>query len=62
MTGPLRDIKVFKEVWIEWGALQWPWGGIIQIDFNHGRSEISSIGLNRSNNFPNTIKYYSPIP
>ena len=26
VTEPLRDIKVFKEVWIEWGALEWPSG------------------------------------
>ena len=23
---PLRDIKIFKEVWIEYGALEWPSG------------------------------------
>ena len=23
---PLRNIKVFKEVWIEYGALEWPSG------------------------------------
>ena len=26
VTEPLRDIKAFKEVWIEYGALEWPTG------------------------------------
>ena len=26
VTEPLRDIEVFKKVWIEYGALEWPSG------------------------------------
>ena len=26
VTEPLRDLKLFKEVWIEYGALEWPSG------------------------------------
>ena len=26
VTKPLRDIEVFKKVWIEYGALEWPSG------------------------------------
>ena len=26
VTRPLRDVKLFKQVWIEYGALEWPTG------------------------------------
>ena len=26
VTRPLRDINLFKKVWIEYGALEWPSG------------------------------------
>ena len=26
VTKPLRDIEVFKRVWIEYGSLEWPSG------------------------------------
>ena len=26
VTRPLKDIDVFKQVWIEYGALEWPSG------------------------------------
>ena len=26
VTDPLRDVNLFKQVWLEYGALEWPTG------------------------------------